>query len=403
MKVFKIALVSTMTLTLLLTAIVFGPWLWGWYKGSGSFPTLSGQYDVGLMRLEVVDETRQEIFADDEQGVEHRKLMVTAYYPAVPDKKMPPQPYGPQAEIRAVTGVPPLLARPFKRNAIVGASVRSGSYPVIVFSPGLDGTTLFYSSFLEQVASHGYILLAVDHPYTASAVQMDTHIRYASKAGNHDIFHSDEDIRTATRIRVTDVWAKDHSAALDALIGAQEFDSLNANSALDNVGVMGHSFGGQAAAYTMLLDQRFKYGLNFDGSYMTEQEQLLSPGQRFCHVFSYFHPPYDWLSDHDMTYDQWHDRWRIKNYPDNLKGKNHDVYTFFNIRHESFVSDFLIFKDLLPALMDQEIYGTVASGEMIQSMTELALHWFSDDHSMAWSNDNKLVHHGSPDMFWHHE
>jgi hypothetical protein len=45
-------------------------------------------------------------------------------------------------------------------------------YPVIMFSHGLQRVSAHYTTFLENLASHGYIVVGVDSPFFSSALKM---------------------------------------------------------------------------------------------------------------------------------------------------------------------------------------------------------------------------------------
>ena len=52
----------------------------------------------------------------------------------------------------------------------VKVSKACSTYPVILFSPGFGSPINFYTSLLEELASHGYIVVAIAYPYITSAV-----------------------------------------------------------------------------------------------------------------------------------------------------------------------------------------------------------------------------------------
>ena len=60
----------------------------------------------------------------------------------------------------------------FKSHAIKNAPVAKASkqFPVILLSHGLGGTSFEYASLIEELVSHGYVVVAIEHTYTARAV-----------------------------------------------------------------------------------------------------------------------------------------------------------------------------------------------------------------------------------------
>ena len=45
-----------------------------------------------------------------------------------------------------------------------------GPYPVVLFSPGLAGVRSQNTAWAQELASHGYVVVALDHPYDSAAV-----------------------------------------------------------------------------------------------------------------------------------------------------------------------------------------------------------------------------------------
>jgi hypothetical protein len=43
--------------------------------------------------------------------------------------------------------------------------------PVVIFSPGRGVSRLMYSAMARSVASHGYVVITVDHAYDASIIE----------------------------------------------------------------------------------------------------------------------------------------------------------------------------------------------------------------------------------------
>ena len=64
--------------------------------------------------------------------------------------------------------------RALKVHAIDNAKVSAAAknFPLLVFSPGFDESSLTYASTLEDLASHGYVIAAIDHPYDATCVTL---------------------------------------------------------------------------------------------------------------------------------------------------------------------------------------------------------------------------------------
>jgi pimeloyl-ACP methyl ester carboxylesterase len=124
------------------------------------------------------------------------------------------------------------------------------TWPIVLFSPGFNATRLLYSMLAQEVASQGYSVITIDHPFDTNVEFPDGTIAY----GGNVNFSDTNSISHALDIRVNDI-----SFVLDTL-GIQYNAPLNA-SAL----IFGGSFGGAAAAAGMLNDTRLRGGVNLDG------------------------------------------------------------------------------------------------------------------------------------------
>ncbi|KAH8647993.1 hypothetical protein BGZ61DRAFT_548651 [Ilyonectria robusta] len=111
-----------------------------------------------------------------------------------------------------------------------------------------------YSSKLKSthniarlIASRGYVVITVDHPYDTAVVEFPD----GSIIETADIPEKEDDLTKLTKVR-----AEDLSFGLPRKIN------------FDNIVVYGHSLGGSSAAVAMLSDSRFRSGANLDGRFV---------------------------------------------------------------------------------------------------------------------------------------
>lgn len=124
------------------------------------------------------------------------------------------------------------------------------TWPVVLFSPGLDTTRLLYSMLAQEIASQGFTVITLDHPFDTDIVEFpDGFIAYGGNVNFSDI----NSIYHTLDIRMNDI-----SFVLDTL--GFQYDATQNASAL----IFGHSFGGAAAAAGMLNDTRLRGGVNLD-------------------------------------------------------------------------------------------------------------------------------------------
>ena len=154
----------------------------------------------------------------------------------------------------------PLIRTSAMQDASVSTSAET--YPVIVLSPGSGTNVEFYSALAEDLASHGYIVVGINHPYDVAAVALSDGTVAQYVLGPMDF--QQRAAFTADRIaqHVTDL-----RFALDQL------EALNASGAgllagrldLDLVAAVGHSIGGITAVQACEADPRFDACANLDG------------------------------------------------------------------------------------------------------------------------------------------
>jgi dienelactone hydrolase len=235
-------------------------------------PRPTGPYVVGRLSLYWEDTSRPEVMTEDPQ--DHRELVVYLWYPAQPQVRDPFAPYVPDADpilkAKADDSLP--RARSLRTNTVSNAPFAAGrgqkACPVLIFSHGLGVKSSYYTAILEELASHGYVVAAIEHPYDTSAVVFPDGrlVRFANdqwaKARSLD-----EETTSLSRERI-EVCAADDLFVLNRLTKLNEGTPdgvLKGRLDLKRVGIFGHSMGGLAAARACAIDQRFKACVNMDG------------------------------------------------------------------------------------------------------------------------------------------
>ena len=142
------------------------------------FPPPSGPYGIGTLTYHWVDAERREIFSADPQA--RRELMVQIWYPAKQDPATPRASYVQDADALALAlarlgHLPTFTFGHFRyvtTNAMPGAPVAAdeASYPVLLFLEGAIGFRQMNTFQVEELVSHGYIVVAIDQPSTAATV-----------------------------------------------------------------------------------------------------------------------------------------------------------------------------------------------------------------------------------------
>ncbi|KIN06343.1 hypothetical protein OIDMADRAFT_38650 [Oidiodendron maius Zn] len=237
-----------------------------------SFPPPIGHYNTSIVTAELVDHSRLDPYASTPQP---RSLMISLFKPVSPSACSPYQaPYmdpitaafedAEYAGFGVLPGsVEALSMEICQRNTRLDLSpghfVKVPTYPLILFSPGMGNTRLFYSAMAQQLASTGYIVVTVDHPYDADIVTFPDNSTIL--AAN---ITTDDQIVEDLYVRVQDISFVLDQLSLPSTI-LRLLPELAGRIDVSKVGIFGHSLGGATAAQAMLSDRRFIGGINLDG------------------------------------------------------------------------------------------------------------------------------------------
>ncbi|MCE5172369.1 lipase [Paenibacillus profundus] len=241
-----------------------------------SMPDPTGKYAIGTISQHLTDEARDETLTA-EQG-DKRELMVNVWYPVDFDKaKSKPKESYPSdlgEAISLVFGVPKQLfshVTTIPTHAVQGAELSTAevSYPVLLFSPGVRSTRFQSMTAVEELVSHGYIVVGIDHPYTSAKVSFPD--------GRTAFYHVGPELPTSTpaeiyesNIRGGGIRAADARFVLDTLTEWNKKDPnrlFERKLDLNHVGIFGHSYGGATTAETLATDARFKAGVSLEGGF----------------------------------------------------------------------------------------------------------------------------------------
>lgn len=232
----------------------------------------SGPYEIGTATYHWIDDKREEKLTEDPS--DKRQLMVQIWYPAEPsgDEKIStyiPDLSGLQTAVQQKYGVPGFFLD-YLRNVNTHASIKAKisdaetNYPLLLFAHGFPGTRYTNTSQVEELVSHGYIVACIDYSYHS----LVTVLPNGKPVLLSDNLPEMTDWDSWDQL-VTDTWVPDSIFVLDQMEQLNVKDPngiLKGKINLTSVGMFGHSYGGAAAAQTLLADSRFKAGMNMDGT-----------------------------------------------------------------------------------------------------------------------------------------
>ena len=265
-------------------------------------PKPTGQYFVGTENLFFTDSTRKEMLTL--KWGDKRSLQVKVWYPA--DEKgemenMYLKDYSATTlwENYKIFNDDKLFFDSLKKYQTISfenipVSKKEDKFPVIIFSPGYYfGLDDFYTAQMENLASHGYIIVSITHPYdqviantaegkvlkinkyrmTKAYLQWKkVEFMHKKKPDTANAKQTNRILRAYLRgMKVFDkslrLWVKDAQFILDTLAKINTLsvkDRLYGKMDFSKVGTLGQSVGGAVSGQLCYVDNRIKAGINLD-------------------------------------------------------------------------------------------------------------------------------------------
>ncbi|MEV7119349.1 alpha/beta hydrolase family protein [Kitasatospora griseola] len=228
-----------------------------------TLPAPTGPFPVGTVALHLVDTSRPNPMAGMNP---HRELMASVWYPARAAEELPPAPWLPDATMRAflaATGFPLDPALVPLTAGRVGAPVhRTGrGLPVVVYSHGSGSHRADHTVMVQELASHGYVVVTVDHLGNCFSELPDGRVLTPADAPG-PMYALDYTVDLRFVLDCVEQLAAGHNPDAG---GRPLPDGLGAALDTSRIGMFGWSKGGTATACTMLADRRVRAGLALDG------------------------------------------------------------------------------------------------------------------------------------------
>lgn len=200
-------------------------------------PAITGTLQVQTAGFTFTDAERLETFSDTEA---HRKLNVAFWYPVEADE----------------------------------------TYPLILFSHGAFGVKSSNTSTFMALASSGYVVCSVDHPYhAAGTVDAEGTLTIGSRAFMEEVLEVngekyDEQAQYAIFNKWMTLRTGDLNFVLDHILEKPENTSAEIYNRIDpdKIGLMGHSLGGAASAQLGRDRYDIRGVINLDGSMLGEYQ-----------------------------------------------------------------------------------------------------------------------------------
>jgi len=223
-------------------------------------PAPTGPYAVGRTMYDWVDTTRTDPFSPDGQAP--RELSVWVWYPAAPAPGARAAAYLPAAWAQAAgttDGLQRILRTPPSRiqaQAVEDAplATTTAHWPLLVFAPGLGLDAADYTTIIEDLASHGYVVAAVNPTFSTDVVLSGGRVV-------HSVFSARDGADFA---QLAALWADDLHFVADQMQSGTG-TPFSGHLSEPEVGFFGHSLGGAASAEACSRDPRCPGAVDLDG------------------------------------------------------------------------------------------------------------------------------------------
>lgn len=241
---------------------VFLSWMMPMFR----LPAPTGRYAVGTQIMHLVDTSRAEKNGPSPTG--NRELMVQVWYPANHPNSLSGRraAYQRRKEVTLRASYRSVLQTYSYQDAGV---LPGGPYPVLIYNPSWMGERTESTFQMEDLASHGFVVVGVDHTFFGGLV--------AFPDGRVEDSRGAPDLGNFEHATVEEEWALGskyvHIEAQDDVFVLNQLEAMNRDPAspwyqkLDTtkVGAMGYSIGGAAAEQMAYQDSRVKAALDMDG------------------------------------------------------------------------------------------------------------------------------------------
>ncbi len=242
----------------------------------------TGKNTVGTASFMLIDENRKEMYGPDTPKGFPRRIMVQVWYPAlsvtaktntalstnnkaVPIKRTPWLPdsiiYKSLAQFSNLPSFTMSHLRYIMSNSYENAYFINPSqrYPVIIISHGWGGSRFIHANLAEEYASHGFIVMAIDHTYGSLAVQFPDGIEAIRDQNALGTFSSQKnDVYWQKARLLEETYAADTALVLDYILeGKLSMELPTAAGTVPlyaiidskSIGLIAHSTGAGAGYY----------------------------------------------------------------------------------------------------------------------------------------------------------
>ena len=168
----KLFSIHTLIITLLFSSLCYSqpghePFVYGDTLPDGPELAERGEFKVGVRTVDLVHKDQIDIlnYEKDSESLYDRPLKIEVWYPAELDKSVEPHIQYEEVMGNANSDDRPLIPFTFSGRAVRDAEPHRNedSYPLVIVSHGYTGSRYLMTYLTENLASKGYVVVAIDH------------------------------------------------------------------------------------------------------------------------------------------------------------------------------------------------------------------------------------------------
>ncbi len=252
-----------------MAALCIGVWI---LPAVPTLPQPDGPYALGTQIYRWTDPSRAEPHTADLN--DHRSVIAQVWYPTEQREYSAGTTHLPYIDgigslPPTVSVMPSFLMRRYHQidthaEPLAALLPSAESWPVVIFSPGYGAPRAVYTGLATQLASRGFVVFVLDHPFESAVTQLPD----GQVVGTEEILLPGESDLTPYMVRQQAVRTADMRFVIDQLARSEALAPSLTSDRIEGlrVAVIGHSFGGAAAIAAASEDSRVVAAANMDGT-----------------------------------------------------------------------------------------------------------------------------------------
>lgn len=232
-------------------------------KTTIELPAPTGPFAIGTKIYNWSDISRHE--KASKNPADFRQLVVQVWYPTR-DRSKALGPYVPKIDsYRNIwdDSEIDIASRTLTHSQLNATAISKGRFPIVLLSHGWEGTRSEYTSVAEDLASHGFAVFGVDHPYMGRIVLPNGQVTEPTES------------QFKSPAEIVDYYSQDLEFVIAQLVLLNQADAdqlFTGKLDVSKIASIGHSSGFVATSGACKRDPRIKACVNIDAPGFTSAD-----------------------------------------------------------------------------------------------------------------------------------